>query len=153
MKYLTPLLSAAVLAATGFAVLHTGVLAQSVTTSAFLGGLETGKTSVPELVVLNTTNSTLTLDLKLRAADGTVLVNRAAAMTVGPLATVFLNLQTELAAAGASGKPYVGTFSAQVSGEAPFDQSATIVHVTQYFGKRTKPKAAFVIRPIFAPLP
>lgn len=153
MKYLTPLLAAAVLAVAGFAVLHTAALAQPVVTSAFLGGLETGKTSVPELVVLNTSNSAVTLDLKLRAADGSVLVNRAAAITVGAQATAFVNLQTELATAGVSGKPYVGTFSAQVSGEAPFDQTTTIVHATQYFGKRTKPKAAFVIRPIFGPVP
>jgi hypothetical protein len=153
MKYLMPVLATAALAVAGFAVLHSGALAQSVTTSAFLGGLETGKTSVPELVVLNTTNSALSLDLKLRAADGTVLVNRAAALLVGAQATGVLNLQTELATAGVNGKPYLGTFSAQVSGESPFDQSTAIVHVTQYFGKRTKPKAAFVIRPIFGPVP
>lgn len=153
MKFLTPLLAATALAAAGFAVLHTGVLAQSVTARAFLGGLETGKTSIPELVVLNTTSSAMTLDLKLRGPDGAVLANRAAALAVGPLATGTLNLQTELATAGASGKPYVGTFSCELSGEAPFDQTTTVVHVTQYFGKRTKPKAAFVIRPIFAPVP
>jgi hypothetical protein len=121
------------------------------TCTAFIGGVETAKTIVPELVVLNTAGADMTLDLVLRNAAGQAIVTLPAAVAVPARQTVFVDLQEKLKTAGLNGKPYVGLFAVELTGEAPFGADAAVVHVTQYFGSRRKPKAAFTLRPLFPP--
>ena len=147
-----PLLLASAICALAVAP-HGRAAAQAATSSAFIGGLETGKSADPELVVLNTTSSSMTLDLKLRGTDGTVLADLPGSLALGPNQTIARDLRADLAQAGSGGRAYVGVFSAEVSGGDPFAASTAIVHVTQYFGNRKKPKAAFVVRPLFSSAP
>jgi hypothetical protein len=148
----TPILvvGALALAVAGvFAVRSTAGAATS-TNVAVIGGLQIDKSSVPEIVAFNTTNASITLDLVVRAVDGTSIATHAAALTLGPRATGVISLQAELAHAGAKSKPYAGIVTAEVSGDASlFSDTTTIVHATQYFGSRKSPKAGFVIRPLF----
>jgi hypothetical protein len=121
----------------------------------FIGGLQVDKTSVPELIVFNTSQVDMPpLTVTIFAADGTPLVTEPAALTldVGPRATATLDLKTALVHAGPSGKPFSGVVTARVAGDSAFfsDQSA-IVHATQYFGSRRKPRAGFVVRSVFTP--
>ena len=147
-----PLLLAGALFALAIAP-HDRAAAQAATAKAFVGGLEAGKSADPELVVLNTTSSSMTLDLVLRGTDGPVLADLPGSLTVGPNQTIARDLRADLAHAGSGGRAYVGVFSAEVSGEDPFAASTVVVHVTQYFGSRKKPKAAFVVRPLFSSAP
>ncbi len=126
---------------------------QASTTTAYLGGLETGKAAVPTLVAFNTTSSSMTLDLTLRGPDGTALVTLPGAVSLDPRATVQRDLRLDLAHAGANGKAYVGIFTAELSGTDPYTQDSVVVHATQYFGSRNKPRAAFVVRPLFILVP
>ena len=41
-------------------------------------------------------------------------------------------------------QPYV-----ELTGDAPFSEDAVIVHATQYFGKRKKPRGAVIQRALF----
>jgi hypothetical protein len=130
-------------------MLHATAGAQATLSTAFVGGIETGRSAVPELVVFNTSASEMTLNLVLRSPAGVSLANLPAALTGGPRQSLYRDLRADLARAGTKGRAYVGAFTAEVSGEAPFAPSTTIVHVTQYFGSRKKPRAAFVVRPVF----
>lgn len=124
--------------------------ASGATCTAFVGGLQADKTSIPELVVFNTSGTPQPLDLVLRAPDGSALVTLPAALTVNGQQTATLDLRAQLAHAGAGGKAYSGVFTAEVTGAAPFSEATAVVHVTQYFGTRKKPKAGFVVRPVFS---
>jgi hypothetical protein len=42
-------------------------------------------------------------------------------------------------------KPYQGLFSVEVSGASPFGANTVLIHVTQFYGSRKNPKAAFVL--------
>jgi hypothetical protein len=135
------------------ALLHQGARANGATCSAFVGGLQTSKSLDPQLVVFNTTDSPMTLDVKLRAPDATVLADLPDALVLAARQTITFDLRAALAEAGANGKPYVGGFSAEVSGETPFSKDTAVVHVTQFVGSPAKPKAAYVVRSIFSPAP
>lgn len=124
--------------------------AQSATTTAFIGGLRSDKLGEPEIVVLNTNGAPLTLDLVLRGPDGVALATLPAAMTVPASGTGTFDVQAALKTAGANGKAYLGLVTAELTGEAPFAESTTVVHATQYFGPRKKPKAGFVVRALFS---
>jgi hypothetical protein len=132
--------------------------AAATTYTAYLGGLETGKATVPELVVFNTTAQPMSLTLVLRDTSGTTLGTAAEPLVVPGFNTAVLSLSAQLATAGPLGKPYLGRCSLEISGDAPFSDQTAVVHVTQYFGKPAKgalkpksPKAAFIIRPLFVP--
>ena len=47
------------------------------------------------------------------------------------------------------GKAYLGLVTAELTGDAPFGSTTTLVHATQYFGPRKKPKAGFVVKALF----
>jgi hypothetical protein len=140
-------------AACALFALHAGARASDTTCSAFVGGLQTSKTLDPQLVVFNTTDSAMTLDLKVRAPDSTVLADLPGSLVLGARQTIVFDLRPALAHAGPTGKAYVGTCSIEVSGAAPFSQDTAVVHVTQYVGAPAKPKAAYVVRSIFSPPP
>lgn len=119
--------------------------------TAHLGGLETAKKMVPELVVFNVTASELTFDLVIRGADGAELVNRPGGVIVPARATVTVSLQEELSRdLPPKTKAYTGVLSLDLTADAPFGPDSAIIHVTQYIGKRKNPKAAFVLRPIYS---
>lgn len=118
--------------------------------TAYFGGVTSEKGAVPELVLFNTGDATLTLDLLLRDASGTVLADRADELTLGPRQTLAVDLLEQLARdVDRPAKPYAGLLSVEVHGDAGFDGDVVIAHVAQYFGKRTKPTAAYVLRPVF----
>lgn len=130
--------------------------ANGVTCTAWFGGLETGKLAVPELVVFNTGAEAISLNVTLRSETGATLATTAAPLDVAAFNSLFLSLTPMLATAGTDGRPYVGRFTAEVTGAAPFSEGVAVVHVTQYFGKPAKgglrpvkPKGAFVVRPLF----
>jgi hypothetical protein len=128
--------------------------AQSAVTTAYFGGLQSQPAFVPQIFVFNTTGGTQTLDLVLRAPDGTVLVTHPAAMTVGPFATGVLNLTTELAHAGPKLRAYRGVFTAVLSGDATsFTDTTCVVHAVQYFGSIKSPRGACVVRPLISTPP
>lgn len=138
--------------AAGFAVAR----ANGATCTAYVGGLETGKQAVPELVVFNTTAEQMSVNVTLRDATGLQLATTAAPIVIDAFHSTYLSLSTMLTTAGEDGKAYKGRITAEVTGAAPFADGAALVHVTQYFGepakggvRPTKPKAAFVIRPLF----
>lgn len=138
--------------AAGFAVAR----ANGTTCIAYVGGLETGKQAVPELVVFNTTPQEMVISVTLRDATGLELAATAAPITIAAFNSAYLSLSTLLLTAGEDGKPYQGRITAEITGAEPFADGAAVVHVTQYFGKSTKeglrpakPKGAFVVRPLF----
>jgi hypothetical protein len=133
-------------------VWHATARANGTSCTAFIGGIQTDKATAPELVIFNTTAETMTLDLVLRAPNGTALVTTPAAFTLTGHQTGFFDLKALLATKGLNGKAYLGTFSAEVTGAPPFSENDAVIHVTQYFGSRKKPKSAFVIRPVFNPV-
>jgi hypothetical protein len=143
------LVLAAAAMVSGGLVWHASARANGTSCTAFIGGIQTDKASAPELVIFNTTAEQLTLDLVLRKPDGTALVTEPASIVLTAHQTGFFDLKAKLATANA-GKAYLGTFSAEVTGAAPFSENDAVVHVTQYFGTRKKPKSAFVIRPLFS---
>lgn len=139
--------------ATALLLLEAGARASGATCSAFVGGLQTSKSQAAHLVTFNTTDTPMTLDVKLRAPDGTVLEDLPDSLVLGARQTITTDLRAALAHAGADEKAYLGAFSVEVSGDAPFAKDTVIVHATQYIGSPTKPKAAYVVRSIFSPPP
>jgi hypothetical protein len=120
-----------------------------------LGGLQVDKTSVPELVVFNTGQAALPpVTVSLLAADGSTLTTEPPMLTfdLGPHATGTIDLKAALAHAGLNGRQYAGLVTARLTGDAvAFTDQTAIVHATQYFGSRKKPRAGFVVRPLFIP--
>lgn len=117
--------------------------------TAFIAGIGTSKGSVPELVIFNLTDGTLTLDVTLRDDAGTTL-HTIDDLELEPRRTVFTDLAEELSKDLPKGqKPYAGPLVVEVRGESGFDADAAIVHVVQYFGSKTKPRAAYVLRPVY----
>jgi hypothetical protein len=143
-----PSLLLAVLLGASLVALGPPARAQAATVSAFLGGLRSDKLGEPEVVVMNTTGQSLSLTIILRDGAG-VQLGDPAALTVAAQATGTFDVQAAVKTLGLNGKPYLGLISAEVRGEAPFDQSTTVVHAVQYFGPRKKPKAGYVVRPLF----
>jgi len=154
------LLSVAAAAAVAVAAGLSVARANGATCTAYVGGLQSDKLSVPELVVFNPGGIPLSLTLTMRDATGAVLPTPAGTVDVAPFTTTFLSLSSKLTTAGISGKPYLGRFTLEVSGGPPFAPDAAVLHVTQYYGRPGKaaakppqPKSAFVIRPLFNSAP
>ena len=154
------ILSSAALLAIATAAGLSAARANGPTCVAFVGGIETSKSAVPELVVYNTGGIPMSLTLTLRNDKGQTLTSPATPVDVAGFNTVFTSLSARLATAGEDGKPYDGRFSVEISGAAPFSDANAVVHVTQYFGKRgkdlgkpVKPLAAFIVRPLFLATP
>lgn len=155
---LVSLLAVAAVCAAGLGAI-VAARADGATCTARVGGLTTGKDTVPELVVWNTGAAPIALTLVARNDQGQTLPLSPATVDVPGFNTAFVSLSQRLATAGANGKPYLGRFSLEITGDAPFSETTSVVHVTQYFGKPakglvkpTKPKAAFIVRPVFAPV-
>jgi hypothetical protein len=155
-KFRVTLACAAALATAALAAGISVARANGATCTAFIAGLQSDKSSVPELCVFNTGTMQLSLTLTFRDAAGAVLPTPAETLEVAPFNTAYVSLTTKLKTAGLSGKPYTGRFTLEISGTAPFAQDYAVVHVTQYYGrpgkagaKPVKPASAFVIRPLF----
>jgi F0F1-type ATP synthase membrane subunit c/vacuolar-type H+-ATPase subunit K len=149
MKSFALVVAGALVGAATLGVLQPSARAQSAVTSAYFGGLQSQPSFAPRIFVFNTTAATQTLDLVLRAPDGTVLVTHPAAMTVAAYATAVLDLTAELAHAGPKSKAYRGVFTAVLSGDSStFSDTTCVVHAVQYFGSIKSPHGACVIRPL-----
>jgi hypothetical protein len=118
--------------------------------TAFIAGVSSAKGTAPELVLFNTSTGSLVLDLKLVQPDGTVLVDRPGEITLTSRQTRAVDLLEQIAR-DLPGRtaPYRGTFTVEVRGPVGFNRDVVILHVAQYFGSRAKPKAAFVLDPLF----
>lgn len=142
-----------VAAAAGLAVaaaLGTAGAQEEVRRAAHFAGVDGGKGAAPELVLFNTTGTPMTLDLKLVDPEGNVLVDRADEIELGFQQTAFVDLAEQLRRdLPRNVKPYRGSFAVVVSGGPPFDASTVVGHVAQYYGARARPKAAFVLQPLF----
>lgn len=126
------------------------VAGASGTCTAYIGGASSAKGAVPELVIFNTTFSTLTLDLKLLDPDGQVLIDRPAEIVVNGQQTLSVDLLEQFRRGlPKSAKPYAGTFTVQIDGPQGFSEDFIILHLTQYFGSKAKPKAAYILKPVF----
>ncbi len=122
--------------------------------TAFLAGAQSGKKTPVELVVFNTTATAFTLDLIIRDPAGIELVNRPGEIAVAARATAIVSIEEQLSRdLDRKTKPYEGIVSIELVGDSPFDEEQVIVHATQYFGKRSKPKGAVVFRPLFELVP
>jgi len=118
--------------------------------TAYLSGLQTSKKSPVELVVLNTTAAEMTLDLRLVDADGNEVLSRPGGVVAGPRAMVIVSLEEELSRdLPKRTKPFEGVVGIELSGDGAFRSDTAIVHATQYFGKRKKPRGAAVFRALF----
>ncbi len=149
-----PLILGCLAAAAAVAVGVAGARAQEATTTAYIAGIETSRSAVPEIVLFNTTSTQIDIDLVLRGPTGAVVLDREEPLVLAPDAILLVSLQEEIAAVTPPRtKPYEGLLAAELTGDATqFDDDRVIVHATQYYGSRKKPKAAFVVRPLFAPL-
>lgn len=147
-----------VLTALAAALLATGLWASrgavaDPVTAAVIGGVDSSPGAVPELVVSNLTSAAQTLDVVILDTDGATIVSHTADITLGPRATVAVDLLEQLRRdLPKKTKPYAGLFTVEVRGDVAFTESNVLVHVTQFFGTRKKPKAAFVLRPVFRSL-
>lgn len=118
--------------------------------SARMAGLETSRKTPVELVAFNSTDSELTLDLRLLDPSGDVVLERPGGVVVGPFKTAVVSLEEELARDLAKKeKPYEGLVAIELVGVSPFAADTVIVHATQYFGKRKRPRGAVIVRPLF----
>lgn len=132
------------------AALHLRAHADGATCVALIGGVEASKKSSPELVLFNTASGSYTLDLTLRDADGNVIVSRDGEISVGAYQTVGIDLMEQIRRdLPKKTKPYAGLFSAEITGDTPFGPDTVLVHVTQFYGSRKNPKAAFVLPAVF----
>jgi hypothetical protein len=129
---------------------HLAARADGGSCAAYLSGLETSKKTPVELVVLNTTGVEMTLDLRLFDKEGNVVLDRPGGVVAGPRAMVAVSLEAELARdLPKKVKPYSGLVAIELSGDPGFRSETAIVHATQYFGKRNKPRGAAVFRALF----
>jgi hypothetical protein len=129
---------------------HLAARADGGSCTAYLSGLETSKKSPVELVVLNTTGVEMTLDLRLVDVEGNLVLDRPGGVVVGPRAMVAVSLEEELSRDLArKEKPFQGLVAIELSGDPGFRSDTAIVHATQYFGKRKKPRGAAVFRALF----
>ena len=117
----------------------------------FVGGADSSKKGNPELVIFNTVDASHSLDLQILDGDGNTLVDRAdeIALTRYQTATIDLNEQLERDLERRE-KRYSGPISVVISGGGPgFGPNTVLIHVAQYYGKRSNPKTAFVLPAVF----
>lgn len=125
------------------------------TIAAIVGGVDASATGTPELVVWNLGPQPLTLDVLVRDATGNAIANAAGTIEIPTRGTVTDDVKARLRAGLAKGaKPYAGFVSVELRQAASdvassFSSDTAIVHVTQYYGSRKAPKAAFVLRPLY----
>ncbi len=146
LRHLTLAAAVTIALVAGALVAH----ADGASCTAHLAGLQTGNKSPVEVVVFNTTAQELTLDLRLLDGDGNELVNRVGGIVVAGRGTAVVGVETELDRdLPKRTKRYSGLVAIELTGGAPFGSTTTVVHATQYFGKRKNPKGAVVFRPLF----
>ena len=118
--------------------------------SAHMAGLETSKSTPVEIVVFNSTASEITLDLRLLDTEGDAVLERQGGIVIGSFKTAIVSLEAELARDLAKKqKPFQGIVAVELTGDAPFAEDAVLVHATQYFGKRKRPRGAVIHRALF----
>ena len=142
---------AAALGAAAVLASGTGARAQeSPLMTAYVGGVDSGSGAVPELVVSNLSSTEMTLDLVLRDTAGAVVASHPAEIALAGGQTLALDLNAQLKREVPRGKkPYRGLMTVEVGGDEAFGPDSVLVHVTQYFGSRKRPRAAFVLRPTY----
>ena len=147
-------LSAATLLATSFVLVERAARASGTACSAHMAGLETSRKTPVEVVAFNGSGVGVTLDLRLLDAAGDVVLDRPGAIVVAPFGTAIVSLEQELSRDLApKQRPFEGIVAVELVGAAPFADDTVIVHATQYFGKRKKPRGAVVFRPLFREVP
>ena len=103
-----------------------------------------------ELAIFNTTGSAMDLDLVLRAADGTEVINRLNEIPLGPRETKFVNLDEQLSRdLPRRAKPYRGPMGVEVCGTGLFSPDNVVLHVSQFYGRRVRPRGAAIFRPVW----
>jgi len=136
--------------ALALAVPHLVARADGAACTAYISGLETSKKSPVELVVLNTTGREMTLDLVLLDTAGDEVLNRPGGVVVGPRAMAIVSLEAELGRdLPKKTKAFSGVVAIELSGDSGFGSDTTVVHATQYYGKRKRPRGAAVFRALF----
>lgn len=150
---MTALLRSSLLAAATLAALalgHVAVRADGTSCTAYVSGLETSRRTPAEVVVFNATPAPVTLDLRLLDAAGATLLERPGGVEVGPYATTVVSLEAELSRdLPKKARPYEGLVAVDLTGAAPFAEDTVLVHATQYYGKRKKPRGAVVFRALY----
>lgn len=149
-KSVLAFLGAATLAAgAAFVLAPVGRAQEIVPVTAYIGGVDTKAKSASEIVLSNLTSSSFTLNLVLRDTDGTAIVDRPGEITLNPRQTKAVDILEQLRRGlPLRTKPYAGILTVEVSGDPPFSEETVLVHVTQYYGPRKTPRAAFVLRPL-----
>lgn len=143
-------LTAAALLAAPFVVGDHLARAAGATCSATMAGLETGKKTPVEIVAFNPTGVEIRLDLRVLDASGELLRERPDEIVLTPFRTAVVSVEEFLSRDLAKKeKPYSGLVAVELTGDAPFAEDTVIVHATQYFGKRKKPRGAVIHRPLF----
>lgn len=141
--------AAAVVVAAAF-VFRGAAQADGTSCTAYVAGVDTSRGAVPQVVVSNLTSGEMTLDLKVVDPDGTTLIDRAGELVVPGLGTREFDLVGELRQGlTRREKHFQGVVSVEVTGGTPFSSETAVVHVTQYYGTRKRPRAGYVIRPLF----
>ncbi len=143
-----PLLAVAAVLAFSFAPRHSAH-ADGASCTAVLAGMESGKKTPVEILVMNLSPGTATLDLLVRGPDGAVLLDQAGSVVVTARGTRSVSISDLLAEGVRPKDVYKGLVSVELTGDAPFGDEFFIVHATQYFGKRKNPKGAVVFRALF----
>jgi hypothetical protein len=118
--------------------------------AAYVGGVDTSAGTAPELVVWNAAPQEVTLDLVLVDKLGATILEAPGEIVLGPRQTVTVDLNARLRRDLPKGaKPYAGMLTVELHGPAPFASDTALVHVTQYYGTRKRPRVAYVLRALF----
>ncbi len=121
--------------------------------TAHLGGIEAGRRSVPEVTVFNAQEvaAPVDIDVIVRDADGNELVNLPDALSLGSFQSGSVNLWTEITRdLPRRTRPYQGLVSVELaSSSEDFNAEMVLIHVTQFFGNRRRPKGAILFRATF----
>jgi hypothetical protein len=148
--WFVPALLAAGAAGAALALRSTATAQDEGVVAAHFVGADSSKGATPELVLFNLTPTQMTLTLTLVDPEGTPVVHRVGEIELGSRQTKTVDLLEQFSRDLPRGqKPYAGRFAVVVRGAAPFDESTVVAHLAQYYGKRKKPSAAYVLRPVF----
>ncbi len=145
---------AAVLAITLVVTLATGSLgarAAGSDSTVYFGGMDISKRTIPVLTVFNAQEAPMPLDIDvvLRDGEGQVLISRDNVLSLGDFESGSVDLFQELIRdLPRRTKPYQGIFSLEVTSDSPaFEEAGVIAHVTEFFGKPTRARAALLFDP------